>query len=196
MNSLQLIGGLVGIIANVLVILAILKPNSLVEQSFAAFLLWGLLDVIAAVTTYTQPGHGNYYLPAGYAFSGLGVAACLFIKKQRDWGWIETGTVTLVLVCLYIWYKSGDKSATVASSIAVIIAAIPQGVDAYKKPEKMPLKLYWIYLLAALVSFFAGKDWTVKERFYSGAVVFLTIGAIAITILRRKRKRELASAAL
>ncbi len=177
MAPLQLLAGIIGISANVPLFLGIV--HSRIEQSFAAFMLWALLDTIAAVTTIFQ--HGNYMLPLGYSFTASAIAIALVVKKQLRWSYVETLTSFLVLICLAIWFFVGDEAGTIASSLAVIIAGIPQAVEIYKKPQSLPFWVYLAYLVAAILSFLGGKTWTVEERFYSGSVIFLTLGIILIS---------------
>src|ERR1035437_856764 len=134
MDLLQLVAGIIGIVASIPLLFGIYKNK--VELNFAAFMLWALLDAIAAITIILQ--HGNYKLVLGYAFSASIVAISLAIKKQVKWSWIETLTTGLVVICLFIWYKSGDKAGTIVSSLAVIIASIPQIIETFLKPEKTP----------------------------------------------------------
>ena len=180
MDPLQLIAGIIGFSANIPLFIGICRNK--IDQSFATFMLWALLDAIATITTILQ--HGNYLLPLGYSFTAAAITIALIVKKKITWSWVESLTALLVLVCLVLWYTIGDKAGTVASSLAVVIATIPQAVDTYKKPEKTPAGIYFIYFLAATLSFIAGKTWTVEERFYSGSVIFLT----AVIILFSMRK--------
>jgi hypothetical protein len=182
MDPLQIIAAIIGIGANIPLFIGIYKNK--VEQSFAAFMLWALLDIIAATTTILQ--HGNYMLPLGYAFTASAIAILLVVKKQTNWSWVESTTSLLVLACLIIWYMAGDKAGTIASSLAVVIAAIPQGVDTFKKPESTPTNIYFWFVVANVLSFIAGKSWTVEERFYSGCVVFLTIVLFIFSMKKTK----------
>jgi hypothetical protein len=153
-----------------------------VEQSFAAFMLWGMLDTIASITTIVQ--EGNFWLPLGNAVGASAIALLLLVKRQASWSWIESMTFFLVIICLMIWYTSGEQAGIVASSLAVVIASIPQVVDTYKKPTSTPAGAYLIFLSANILSFVGGKNWTIEERFYSGCSVFLCIVILLLT--RRK----------
>lgn len=180
MDRLQLLAAIIGLGANAPLIYGILKGT--VEQNFAAFLLWALLDIIAATTTILQDG--NYALPLAYACSASIVTICLALKKQISWTWIESATAFLVLVCLFVWYMIGPKAGTIASSLAVIIASVPQGVHTWKRPESTPTRVYFLFLVANALSLFAGKAWTVEERLYAGCTTFLC----AVLILFSLRK--------
>lgn len=161
--------GIIGIAAYLLLIAGILKSKA--RQSFAAFLLWALLDTIATITTILK--EGNYWLSLSNALGAAIVAILLALKKQISWTWIETITAILVIICLNVWYFTGAKEGIIASSLAMLIASIPQILDTYKTPGETPATVYIIFLVANILSFIAGKGWTIEERFYPGCAVFL-----------------------
>jgi len=169
MEYLQPIGGILGLFAFLLLIIALLRTKT--EQSFAAFFLWALLDTIATVTTIIEGG--NYWLALSNAIGSAAITAILVAKKQVSWSWVESMTAFLVVVCLVIWYTSGERAGIVASSLAVVIASIPQMVDTFKKPEATPSLVYSVFLISNILSVMGGKEWTIEERFYQCCGVFL-----------------------
>ena len=181
---LQPLAGAIGIAAYIVVIVGILKTK--MEQSFAAFMLWAMLDIIATVTTIMQDG--NYWLPLSNAFGSSIITILLIIKKQVSWSRVETLTAILVAVCLVIWYIAGEKAGMIASSLAVVIASVPQMADTFRKPEATPAGAYIIFLFANIVSFVAGKSWTVEERFYPACSIFLCL--VIIVFAMRKKNRH------
>jgi hypothetical protein len=182
MEYLQPAGGILGLIAYAYLIISLLRSST--EQSFAAFLLWALLDLIAAVTTIIE--HGNYWLALSNAFGSTVITIILIVKKQVSWSWIESMTALLVVICLVIWYTSGEEAGIIASSLAVVIASIPQMVDTFKKPEGTPTRVYLIFLAANIVSLIGGKGWTIQERFYPCCSIFLCV-VIIVFSLRNSR---------
>lgn len=183
MEFLQVLSGAIGIVAYVLLIIALLHTKT--EQSFAAFLLWALLDLIAAVTTILADG--NYGMALANAIGSTVITVLLIIKKQVSWSWVESMTATLVVICLIVWYAAGEKAGIIASSLAVVIASVPQMVDTYKKPEATPTLIYLVFLTAYIVSLIAGKAWTIEERFYPCCSIFLSV-VIVIFSVRKKVK--------
>jgi len=169
MELLSPIGGIIGLAGFVMLIVALLRTNT--EQSFAAFLLWAMLDGIATITTIIQ--HGNYWLPLANAAGSATITIILIGKKQISWSWIETMTALLVVGCLVVWYTSGEQAGIVASSLAVVIASVPQMVDTFKKPEATPTLVYTVFLIGNILSVVGGKDWSIEERFYQCCGVFL-----------------------
>src|ERR1700754_4391654 len=114
MEFLAPVGFVIGMAGFVILVVALLRSDT--EQSFAAFFLWALLDGIATITTIIQ--HGNFWLPLANVIGSAGITLILIRKKQVSWSWIETMTAFLVIVCLVIWYTSGERAGIVASSLA------------------------------------------------------------------------------
>lgn len=171
MNYLQLAGGVISFVAYALLIIALTRKA--VEQSFAAFLLWAMLDLIATITTIIEGG--NYWLALSNAIGSTVITVLLIRKKQISWTWVESMTAALVVICLVIWYTTGEQAGIIASSLAVVAASIPQMVDTFKKPEATPTRAYLVFLIANIISFAGGESWTVEERFYQGCGIFLCV---------------------
>lgn len=181
MEYLQPLSGGISILAYLLLITALLRTTT--EQSFAAFLLWAMLDIIASITTILE--HGNYWLALSNAIGSTIIMLLLIYKKQVSWSWVESMTALLVIVCLVVWYTAGEQAGIIASSLAVVIASIPQMADTYKKPAATPTYIYLVFLTANIISFIGGSAWTVEERFYQGCGIFLC-GVIVVFSLRNK----------
>ena len=181
MNYLGVIGGIIGLVAFLLLIIELLRSTT--EQNFAAFLLWALLDVIATTTTIIEGG--NYWLALSNATGSTIITLILVGKKQVSWTRVETMTAILVVVCLLVWYTSGELAGIVVSSLAVLIAGIPQMVDTFKKPESTPVLPYAIFCVGNVVSFMAGRAWTIEERFYQAVSIFLTLVILVFSLRKR-----------
>lgn len=179
-ETLQQIAGIFGVLCYVPLIIGLLKNK--IEQSFVAFMLWAMLDIIATITSIIA--EGNYWLPLSNSIGASTVAVLLAMKKQVSWSWVETITAILVIVCLVVWYILGEDAGIVASSLAVVIASVPQMVDTYKKPWATPTTIYLVFLVANILSLIAGRSWTIEERFYPGCAVFLCV-VIALFSMRR-----------
>jgi hypothetical protein len=181
MEFMQVLSGGIGIVAYGLLIIALFRTKT--EQSFAAFLLWALLDLIAAITTIIADG--NYWMALANAIGSAVITILLIIKKQVSWSWVESMTAILVVICLVVWYAAGEQAGIIASSLAVVIASVPQMVETYKKPEVTPTFIYLVFLTAYMVSLIAGKAWTIEERFYPCCSIFLC-SVIVIFSVRKK----------
>lgn len=162
-ETLQLAAGIIGFSAYIPLTIGILRNTA--RQSFAAFFLWGLLDTIAMMSAILQKG--NFWLAASNVAGAFSIACLLLYKRQFEWSRTETITSVLVIVCLMVWRSAGNTGAIIASSVAVVIAGIPQMVHTRRRPEDTPMTVYFIWLVANLLSLFAGKSWTIDERFYA-----------------------------
>jgi hypothetical protein len=168
--------GIVGFCAYIPLIAGILRNTA--KQSFAAFFLWALLDAIATGTTFLADG--NYWLPFGNVVGSVVMTVLLIVKRQVSWSWIESMTALLVLICLGVWYTAGEEAGIIASSLAVVIASIPQMAETYKNPQSTPVFPYLIFLTANILSFLAGHSWTIEERFYAGCSIFLCAAIVGL----------------
>jgi len=183
MNYLQPISGVIGLVAYALLISALLKSKT--RQSFAAFLLWAMLDIIATITTIIEGG--NYWLALSNAIGSSVITLLLVSKKQVSWTWVESMTACLVVGCLIVWFTTGEQAGIVASSVAVVIASIPQMVETFKKPEYTPILPYAVFLGANIVSLMGGKEWTIEERFYQCCSIFLCVVIVAFALRKRRQ---------
>jgi len=179
-NALSLTAGIIGTSAYVPLCIQVLSGK--VKQSFATWALWAILDGIAAATIVFQDG--NFLLPAAYSL-GSGITALSILKsKNFRWTWFETTIVCLVAVCVVVWLVFGAKVATVVSTIAVVIAGMPQAVEAYKRPREQPLLVYISFLVTNSLATAGAKDWSIKERFYPASMTLLTV-VIVLFMVRR-----------
>ena len=162
--------------------------NGEVKQNFLTWVLWGTLDVVVAATIIVQ--HGSFLLPTAYGV-GSAITVVFIVKSgnRASWTWFETMVVLLVFASIVIWYFSGSKVATIASTMAMLIGGIPQLIDAFKKPHEMPFLAYSSYFAANCLSVAGGKNWSIEERFYpiSAAVFCLFIALLATRKFSQKQ---------
>jgi len=152
-----------------------------VKQNLATWILWSILDGIAAGTLIIQ--HGNFLLPAAYTLGGATTVLCILIStKKTGWTWFESFITLLVIICLIVWASSGAKTATIASSLALVLAGVPQLIESYRKPWDTPVLIYIGYTTANILSVLGGKDWSVEERFYpsSASIYCLVVSIVAL----------------
>jgi hypothetical protein len=154
-----------------------------IKQNVATWTLWVSLDAIVTVSIILQKG--NYVLPALYVIGGSIIVISLIYKKLFKWTSFETFVLILVIVCLLIWSISGSRWATIASTLAVCISSAPQVRDLWREPEKGTGVIYSGYALANILSFMAGKSWTVEERFYPGMMIPLCL-LMTVVAFRKK----------
>ncbi len=152
-----------------------------VKQSLLTWVLWAILDALVALTIIVQ--NGNFLLPTIYIV-GSAVTAFLIYKSgtRASWTWFESFIVFLVFVTMVVWRMSTDKAATIASTAAVVIAGIPQLIDAWKKPNEMPMAVFSSYFVANMLSAAGGKDWSIEERLYPFACAVLCLLIILCSV--------------
>lgn len=167
MNAFILIGSLIAVLTYFPLWKQIRAGK--VEQNLLTWALWATLDLVVAATIIVQSG--SFLLPIAY-FVGSTITVFFIIKSKgkASWTWFESLVASITIVSMVIWYFSGGKVATVASTSAMIIAGIPQLIDAWKKPHSMPFMAFCAFLLANLLSTAGGSDWSIKERFYPASV--------------------------
>ncbi len=112
MNYIQLAGGNIGLVAYVFLIIALMRTT--IQQSFAAFLLWAMLDLIATITTIME---GRKLLACAFERDRLdGYNRVADQEKHVSWSWVKSMTAILVVVCLIVWYTTGEQAGIIASS--------------------------------------------------------------------------------
>ncbi|MEK7585119.1 MAG: hypothetical protein AAB455_01200 [Patescibacteria group bacterium] len=153
-----------------------------VKQNLATWILWWMLDGLAALSMFFQDG--NWYLPAAYVAGCTLIIGCMVRAKNLAWTNFETVVSMMVLVCLIGWATSGPWLATILSTLGVFLAGLAQLKDAWRSPKEMPVLLYFGYFAVNVISMIGGKGWTVEERLYPGACAVLC-GAITLASCRK-----------
>ena len=163
-----------------------------VKQNLLTWVLWATLDGVVAATLIAQGG--SFLLPAAYTV-GSAITSFLIIKSgnKASWTLFETMVALLVVVSIGVWYFCGDKVATVASTMAMVIAGIPQLVDAQKKPQDMPFLVFVSYLIANSLSTAGGKDWSIEERLYPASAAIYCFVVVVFSARKLWMKKELKS---
>lgn len=178
---------LAAVLASVLYIpLSKLIRAEATKQNIATWALWVILDVIAGISLYNQGG--NWLLLVPYVVGGSYVTIRLFKSGKWKWGWMETATMLMVFISIYMWSRSGPWWATVLATIGVVIGGIPQLVDAYSEPKHMPLKIYLGFWVVNILATIGGADWSMKERLYPASCVVLVGTITLVTFMRRENQ--------
>ena len=177
MSTFTILGVIIGI--STFIPLCIGLHIKAVKQNPTTWILWATLDTISAVSIMYRDG--SWLLP--FAYSCGSIITCVFILKSKNpfsWTWFETTVTTFVLVCLIVWGTSGARVATIASSLALCGAGIPQLVDFIKRPWENSILVYFFCTVANVLVILGGKDWSVEERFYpTTAAIYTTLVVIA-----------------
>jgi hypothetical protein len=194
--DLKTISGIIGLTANILLLACIYRNKT--TQNFTSWMLWAVINIITAVTTFLQKG--NYWLPTGYALGAIMIT--IFLLSKRQIIWTKTGTITtiLVVICLivwwqmgnfvifhktnnlFIWWQMGNKAAIIISVIAMLIASVPQAIDTFKNSSLSLAIIYFIFGMADFLSFLGGSSWSIEEKLYSGSELFVSLFLIVFSI--------------
>jgi len=171
------VGVIVGLITFIPLCFGIYTKS--IRQNPTTWILWAALDAVSAASIMYRGG--NWLLP--FAYSVASGITCIFILKSKNpisWTWFETMVATFVLICLIVWGTSGARVATIASSLALFGAGIPQLVDFIKRPWENSILVYLFCTIANILVILGGKDWSVEERFYpTTAVIYTALVVIA-----------------
>ena len=178
MNPLTLAGSVIGILVYVPLCYQILKSGGKVEQKFATWILWAILDGIVAASIIYQ--HGNFLLAAAFSLGSTITAICIFKSRNFRWGWFDSMATVMAIACMVIWAFSGARIATIASTTAVVIAGLPLMWDCYKRPWKNPFFTYAAFMVSNILTTMGGKNWSVEERLYPAVC---TIYCCVVTLL-------------
>ena len=181
-SILKISGGVVALATYVPLILMAARSKG-VGQSFATWLLWAMLDLTATVSIVVQ--HGNFWLVLGFAIGSAAMAGLLLVQGRRAWGRLESTVLALVLVCVSVWIFSGPKWATVAATLALLLAGIPGMLELWRNPQP-DLAYVWLgFALANLLALLGGDDWSIEQRFAPGALGLQSLTFLGITCRRK-----------
>lgn len=154
-----------------------------IKQPFAMWLLWGLLDGITLLSVIVQGG--NWLLLAIYTTASCIVMGSMLFKKQFGWTNFETLVTILVICCIIVWTLSGPKVATIAGTLAIVIATFPQFKNGWKDPKSNPWLIWLGFALANGLSTMGGAAWSIEERFYAFTCTLLCLAIAGINLVRK-----------
>jgi hypothetical protein len=161
-----------------------------VGQSFATWLLWAALDTTATISLMLE--HGNYFIVLGFAIGGVGMTLALLYRRRFGWNRFDTAILILVLACLAAWKAGGPKTATVAATLAIVVAGIPALLALWREPNRRLGNLWGWYVLANGLAFLGGRAMTVEERFAPGVFALQSLLMFAASRWSVGEKRPLA----
>jgi len=181
-EALRVSSGVLALLLYVPFVMRALKDGG-EGQSFAMWALWAVLDTTMTIALIAQGG--NYLLTAGFSIGSIVLAFTLLAQGRASWSWFETLILVMVLICLGVWKVSGPKMATVATTVAILIAGIPGAVELWRHPQPAVGRLWGGYAVANLLAFVGGHSWTIEERLAPGAFTLQTLLMLAVGYRRQ-----------
>jgi len=174
-------------------IIGIVKNSKNNGQNFLTWALYCLLDGITMFSSKEEGGH-SYSLLLGFLIGSFFMSAILLYQGKVGWGPVETITIILIIICIFIWKTSGTYWALIAG---IISEGIVGGYLLYKT-IKNPIVEYNLisyigFLIVSIITIFTAQDWGLEEIGYpicETVFSFLTILPL-IKKWRAARKRYL-----
>ena len=185
MVLLQFLGGVLALLAHLLLVFLLIKKSKNYDQNFTAWILGAGIDLF--IFLLTKEENGNFDLPRAYFLGGLIVAIVLLCQKKISWGKWDTVTTVAVAVFLVIWWQTDNTTALIAGVLASVISFIPQIKDTAIEPKKTPLLVYLVFFSGDALSFIGGDDYSIKEILYAFTELILSL-IIILLIFHDKRK--------
>jgi hypothetical protein len=182
MNLLDIATIVTAFLPYIIFTVSIVKFNA--KQNGASYVLWTVLDSIMLACVYFQ--HKNITLYSTITIGTAMVMLTLLIKKQFEYKLFEFFITILIGICLFVFFKSGLYFATIATTVAVNLAAIPQIIDTWKKPKETPTIGYLLLATSGVLSAIKADAWTVPDRLPSINCAIFCFG-IALLSMRRKK---------
>jgi hypothetical protein len=174
---LRISGGVLALLLYAPLVRHALRHNG-AGQSFAMWFLWAVLDTTLTISIVVQ--RGNFLLPAGFAVGSISLTLLLLAKGRFSWSRSETVISAMVVASLAVWKLSGPKTATVAATIAIVIAGWPALVELWRNPQRGLAHVWLGYTAANALAFLGGLSWSIEERFAPGVFATQTLAMALI----------------
>ncbi len=176
MNSFILAGSVIAAITYVFLCVGVIMGT---PQSFSTWIMWALIDIIAAISIASKGG--SFLLPTVYAAGSTLIFVSILIKFRKfEWTWFETMIAGLVVICLAIYGVFGGIFGTIAATISVGIAGVPQFGEFWSNPEKNSWQVFMVYsgfLASNVLTTLGGKNISIQEIYYP---LYCTVMCISI----------------
>jgi hypothetical protein len=149
-NYISLLGGIIILLAHLPLFRSIVRKE--IHLNIATWLSWVLLDTTTLVVSLVADAN----FPAlVFAFTICAWGVLILILKSGVWKWgpIETASLLLVLVSLFVWLTAGPAPALIALVIGTYGAAgLPTLYDAYKNPERRQALPWYFFALGGALN--------------------------------------------
>jgi hypothetical protein len=118
------------------------------------------------------------------------MSAILLYQKRIGWGWLETITIALVIICVVVWCSGGSYWAMRCGILSEVFVGIYLIIKTFINPVvEYNLIGYIGFLIISMISMLTSKEWSVSEAGYATCEVILSVITI-IPLLRQWRKER------
>ena len=171
------------VIGYILLIKGIHSDKEGAGQSFASYMLWLVLDIIMLLGVLK--GHANPVLYFTYSVGTAFVVVWLAIQKKYSWSSIETMTLILVAICVYVYFSSDARHSIVASCVSIDIAGVPLMIKIYREPNKVPIKSFILFVFGSLVLVSSAPSCDIEHLFSPLNSMCINLSFLLIVLFRR-----------
>ncbi len=181
-----------GIFASSSVILfGVQTMQSDTKQNIVTWILWFVMDVILAVTSYVGEKKKSVverrrvnvpWLPIGFTAGAFFMVVALVLKGTWQFGLVEIVSVAGITIALFVWMKVGPTASVVVSVVASIVAGIPAVYTAIISPAPETGWFWGACAFSGILTFAATEKWTIEQRLFPISTFFLNLGMAALMI--------------
>jgi hypothetical protein len=174
-------------------IIGVIKNPKNNGQSFITWALYCFLDGITMFSSKEEGSH-SYSLLLGFLIGSFLMSAILLYQWKIGWGPAETITITLIIICVFVWKTNGSYYALIAGILSESVV----GGYLFYQTRKNPIVEYNLisyigFLIVSIITILIAQDWSLKEVGYpisETVFSFLTILPL-VKKWREIRKRYL-----
>lgn len=122
---------------------------------------WGLvfvLDFLGLVLAW-RAGNRRPYLQIGWTIASVAILTAIALNSHvLKWTIVETSSVLMCFVAIYIWVTKSAKKALYAYIIALFISCIPLAVDYWNEPLPETAWLWFATIGTCLLSVYGAEE--------------------------------------
>ena len=101
-------------------------------------------------------GNKKPYLQIGWVFANVAIVSAIIVQENiMNWGWVESVSVLLCALAIFLWITQSARIALVAPIVAMWIASVPLFADYLSKPQPETL-WFWLSTIVACALSVAG----------------------------------------
>jgi len=119
-------------------------------QSFFAWIMWLILDVILLIPTLKESGKSSLMLFVSILGSFF-ISILLLKFKKVEWNLGEWISLILIFIVGFIWYFSSNNDTVISCGVACqVIAGISLTIKTWQEPEPEYIPGYLFFILGCI----------------------------------------------